>query len=143
MYLAILLCSQQQNPDLANNFLTHERHLFRSLQSDCAGGYLDSRPTIRLAGDGIPKAAGRAKQLMKNLPRGGCRQSPGEDFDFLRLSAGSTKVSGCITAFTFGSPRLHFYEMPTMPTDYRLLGRRSCIPVQALDSVAEKALIMT
>jgi hypothetical protein len=63
--------------------------LFRSLQIDCAGGYLDSRPKIRLAGDGIPKAAGRAKQLMKNLPRDGCRKSPGEDFDFLRLSAGS------------------------------------------------------
>jgi hypothetical protein len=43
--------------------------LFRSLQIDCAGGYLDSGPKIRLAGDGIPKAAGRAKQLMKNLPR--------------------------------------------------------------------------
>ena len=47
------------------------------------------RPKIRRAGDGIPKAAGRAKQLMKNLPRDGCRKFPGEDFDCLRLSAGS------------------------------------------------------
>jgi hypothetical protein len=53
-----------------------------SLQIDCVGGYLDFRPEIRLAGDGIPKAAGSAKQLMKNLPRDGCRESPGEDFGF-------------------------------------------------------------
>jgi hypothetical protein len=57
--------------------------LFRSLQIDGAGGYLDSRPKIRLAGDGIPKAAGRAQQSLKNLPRGGCRKSSGEDFYFL------------------------------------------------------------
>jgi hypothetical protein len=30
--------------------------------------------------DGIPKAAGRLKQLLKNLPRGRCRKSQGEDF---------------------------------------------------------------
>jgi hypothetical protein len=48
---------------------------------------LDSRPKIRLAGDGFPKATGRAKQLMKNLPRNGCRKSAGEDFDFLQRSA--------------------------------------------------------
>jgi hypothetical protein len=47
------------------------------------GEYLDSKPKIRLAGDGIPKPAGNAKQLMKNLPRGGCLKFPGEDFDFL------------------------------------------------------------
>jgi len=29
-----------KSPTLANNFLTRERHLFRSLQIDCAGGYL-------------------------------------------------------------------------------------------------------
>jgi len=52
---------------------------FRSLQIDCAGGYPDSRPKIRRAGDGIPKAAGRAKPLMKNLSRYRCRKSPGED----------------------------------------------------------------
>ena len=75
-----------KKPDLANNFLTHELYLFRSLQIDCAGGYLDCRPKIRLAGDGIPKAAGRAKLLMKNLPRATDRKSPGEDFDFLQLS---------------------------------------------------------
>ena len=33
----------RKKPDPADNFLTHERHLFRSLQIDCAGGYLDSR----------------------------------------------------------------------------------------------------
>ena len=59
----------------------HERHLFRSLQIDCAGGYLDSPPKIRLSGDGIPKAARKAKPLMKNLPRDRCRKSPGEDFE--------------------------------------------------------------
>jgi hypothetical protein len=57
----------------------HERHWFRSLQIDCAGGYLDFLPKIRLAGDGIPKAAGRAKPSMKNLPRDGCRKSSCED----------------------------------------------------------------
>jgi hypothetical protein len=67
--------------------------LFRSVQIDCAGGFLDSRPKIRLAGDGIPKAAGRAKQLMKNLPRDRCRKSFGEDFDFQRPSVGSTSIS--------------------------------------------------
>jgi hypothetical protein len=56
--------------------------LFRSLQIDCSGGNLDSRLKIWRAGDGIPKAAGKAKQLMKNLPRDGCRKSFGEDFDF-------------------------------------------------------------
>src|SRR5213594_4056272 len=59
----------------------HERHLFRSLQIDCAGGSLDSPPKIRLSGDGIPKAARKAKPLMKNLPRDRCRKSPGEDFE--------------------------------------------------------------
>jgi hypothetical protein len=59
------------------------------LQIDCAGGYLDFRPKIRPAGDGILKAAGRAKESMKNLPRDGCRKSSAEDFDFPRLSAGS------------------------------------------------------
>jgi hypothetical protein len=57
------LCSTQINPDLADNFLTHQRHLFRRLQIDCAGGYSDSRPKIRLAGDGIPKAAGRGETV--------------------------------------------------------------------------------
>jgi hypothetical protein len=28
----------RQKPDIAENFLTHERHLFRSLRIDCAGG---------------------------------------------------------------------------------------------------------
>jgi len=41
--------------------------LFLMDMSDCAAGYLDSRPKIRLAGDGIPEAAGRAKPLMKDL----------------------------------------------------------------------------
>jgi hypothetical protein len=60
----------------------HERAFVSHEQIDCAGGYLDSRPKIRLAGDGIPKAAGRAKQLMKDLPRDRYRKSPGEDSDF-------------------------------------------------------------
>jgi hypothetical protein len=47
-----------KKPDLANNFLMHERHLFRSLQIDRAGEYLDSRPKIRRAGYGIPKNEG-------------------------------------------------------------------------------------
>jgi hypothetical protein len=50
---------------------------------------LDSEPTIFPAGDRIPEAAGRAKQLMKNLRCGGCRKSSNEDFDFLRQRAGS------------------------------------------------------
>jgi hypothetical protein len=54
------------------------------LHTDYAGGYLDFRPKIRLAGDGIPKAAGTAQQSMKKAPSDGCRKSSGEDFDFLR-----------------------------------------------------------
>ena len=72
---------------------------FGALQIDCSGGYLDSRPKIRLAGDGSPKAAGRAKQLMKNLPRDGCRKSRGEDFD-LQLSAGSASLQSIPTGST-------------------------------------------
>jgi hypothetical protein len=78
-------CSRK-TPDLANKLIPHERNLFRSLQIDCAGRYLDSPPKIPFAGDRIRKAAGRAKQSMKNLPRGGCRKSCGEDFNFRRLS---------------------------------------------------------
>jgi hypothetical protein len=36
----------REKPDLANNVLTHERNLFRSVRIDCAGGYLDFRPKI-------------------------------------------------------------------------------------------------
>jgi hypothetical protein len=43
------------------------------------------RPEKRPAGDGIPKAAGKAQQLMKNLPRGGCRKFSSEDFYFQLL----------------------------------------------------------
>jgi hypothetical protein len=78
-------CSRK-TPDLANQLIPHERNLFRSLPIDCAGRYLDSRPKLPFAGDRIRKAAGRAKQSMKNLPRGGCRKSCGEDFNFRRLS---------------------------------------------------------
>ena len=73
---------------------------FGPLQIDCAGGYLDSWPQIRLAGDESAKAAGRAKQLMKNLPRDGRRKSRGEDFDFLQLSAGSASLQRIPTGST-------------------------------------------
>ena len=73
---------------------------FGPLQIDCAGGYLDSWPQIRLAGDESAKAAGRAKQLMKNLPRDGRRKSRGEDFDFLQLGAGSASLQRIPTGST-------------------------------------------
>jgi len=73
---------------------------FGPLQIDCAGGYLDSWPQIRLAGDESAKAAGRAKQLMKNLPRDGRRKSRGEDFDFLQLGAGSASLQSIPTGST-------------------------------------------
>jgi hypothetical protein len=47
---------QQIKADLADNFLKNARPLFRSLQVDCAGGYLDSRPKIRLVGGFAHKA---------------------------------------------------------------------------------------
>jgi hypothetical protein len=34
---------------------------------------------------------------MKNLPRDGCRKSPGENFEFLRLSAGSALLQSIPT----------------------------------------------
>jgi hypothetical protein len=65
-YFQRFFCARsREKPDLAKQFLTHERNSFRSLQIDHAGGYLDFRPRIRLAGDGIPKAAGTAQQSMK------------------------------------------------------------------------------
>jgi hypothetical protein len=59
--------------------------LIRSLKIAGASEYLDSRPKILPAGKGIPKAAGKAKQLMKNLSRGGCRKFSDEDFYFQLL----------------------------------------------------------
>jgi hypothetical protein len=71
--------------------------LFRSQQITGAGEYLDFRPKIRPAADGIPKAAGKAKESVKNLSRGGFRKFPSENFDFLRLPRLSRQSSGnCI-----------------------------------------------
>jgi hypothetical protein len=59
---------------------------FAPCKSLARSEYLDFRPKIRPAGDGIPKAAGKTKQLMKNLPRGGCRKFSSEDFYFPPLT---------------------------------------------------------
>ena len=78
-----------KSPTLANNFLTRAAFVSQLADRLCRRilGIPDQRFGWR--GDGIPKAAGSAKPLMKNLPRAGCRKSPGEDFDFLQLSADS------------------------------------------------------
>jgi hypothetical protein len=104
-------------PDLATKFLTHERNLFRRLKIDCAGGYLDYRPKIRLAGDEIPQSGGRAKQLMKNLPRDGYRKSPGEGSDFQRLSAGSGLLKR-IPTDTEDQNRLNNEALPNLVLRY-------------------------
>src|SRR5207249_4270662 len=84
----------------------HERHLFRSLQIDCAGGSLDSPPKIRLSGDGIPKATRKAKPLMKNLPRDRCRKSPGDDFELCQTFKFPAITNGlCIHLHLLGAPR--------------------------------------
>jgi hypothetical protein len=69
--------------DPANNFEVPERNLFSSLQIAGAGEYLDSRAKDSTGRRWNPQSGRKAKQLVKHLPRGGCRRFPSEDSHFL------------------------------------------------------------